>query len=166
MRNMLLIDLDGTIRRSKSGSKFINDPEDQEPIPGAIQSLEKFDRVFGISNQAGVFYKHKTFSDCQIEQYLTLCLFPKLDSIYFCPDRGDYCFKVIRIEDGFKCFEYSRDSIYQPSFRKPSPGMLNLAMLENEISSDEVLYVGDRIEDKLAAENACIPFVWSSFFLR
>ena len=79
---------------------------------------------------------------------------------------GNYCFKVVRIEDGFKCHEYSRDFIHQPSFRKPSPGMLNLAILENEINPDEVLYVGDHIEDKLAAENACISFIWSSVFLR
>ena len=35
----LLLDLDGTIRQSTNG-KFIEDPNDQEPIEGAIKAME------------------------------------------------------------------------------------------------------------------------------
>ena len=36
---LLLLDLDGTIRRSKSGSEFITDPSDQEPIKKPVEVL-------------------------------------------------------------------------------------------------------------------------------
>ncbi len=36
---ILLLDLDGTIRRPTSG-KFIEAPNDQEPIEGAIKTIE------------------------------------------------------------------------------------------------------------------------------
>jgi len=35
--NLLLLDLDGTTRQSKSGAKFINKTHDQELIPDATQ---------------------------------------------------------------------------------------------------------------------------------
>ena len=53
----------------------------------------------------------------------------------------------------------------EPGFRKPEPGMIQLAIariadsLEEPVS--ECLYVGDREEDLLAAQAAGIPFQWA-----
>ncbi|NCS59365.1 MAG: hypothetical protein GPJ16_22050 [Microcystis aeruginosa G11-04] len=41
---ILLLDLDGTIRRPTSG-KFIEDPNDQEPIEGASENEVYTDRI-------------------------------------------------------------------------------------------------------------------------
>ena len=39
----VLLDLDGTIRRPTSG-KFIEDPNDQEPIEGSIKTMQLYDQ--------------------------------------------------------------------------------------------------------------------------
>lgn len=54
MTKLLLLDLDGTIRQTKSAKKFINTPTDQEPIPGAIEAIDKYASdeylIIGFSN--------------------------------------------------------------------------------------------------------------------
>lgn len=42
MNKLLLLDMDGTIRRSKSGATFINDPLDQEIIPEAQSAIAHY----------------------------------------------------------------------------------------------------------------------------
>lgn len=39
MTKILFLDLDGTVRRTKSGATFINDPLDQELIPGVEEAI-------------------------------------------------------------------------------------------------------------------------------
>ncbi|NDJ25953.1 hypothetical protein GS682_31100 [Nostoc sp. B(2019)] len=39
MTKILFLDLDGTIRRTKSGTTFINKPENQEIIPGVQEAI-------------------------------------------------------------------------------------------------------------------------------
>lgn len=39
MSKILFLDLDGTVRKSKSGATFINDPYDQELIPGVEEAI-------------------------------------------------------------------------------------------------------------------------------
>jgi len=53
-----------------------------------------------------------------------------------------------------------------PSWRKPMPGMLIEAMREAGISREDTLYVGDRPEDKEAAEAALVDFQWSWNFFK
>jgi histidinol phosphatase-like enzyme len=45
-----------------------------------------------------------------------------------------------------------------PSWRKPNPGMLDFAMSHYGTSSEDTLMIGDREEDKLAAEAAFVDF--------
>lgn len=53
------------------------------------------------------------------------------------------------------------------SNRKPNPGMLLDAMSFYDIDADNTLMVGDRPEDKRAAENAGCAFMWAwDFFGR
>ena len=173
---LILTDLDGTIRTTLSGKKFINEPLDQKAISGLVQqkllnlSLDGV-RICGITNQAGVYYRHKTLNDCIDEQFRSLQIFPELSSIYFCPDLGDTCYKVFLIsEDRGTCGhqKYVLPSNGHPAsiFRKPGAGMLGLAIKEQGWSGryDEVLYVGDRPEDQEAAKQAGVDFVWAQKF--
>jgi len=59
---LLILDLDGTVRIKKGGvigefeSGFINSPDDQEIIPGAVNAIEKYYYewlIVGCSNQGG-----------------------------------------------------------------------------------------------------------------
>jgi D-glycero-D-manno-heptose 1,7-bisphosphate phosphatase len=156
---LLLTDLDGTIRRTKSGKPFINSPEDQELIPGVEDILKSYQDWYhiGITNQGGVKAGYKSLVEANLEQYQTIKICPSLKFILFCPDDGDACYQAS--PDGFNSSLYTRDGNY-PSFRKPGCGMLTLALAivqrRNQIS--EILYIGDREEDRLAAKEAGFPF--------
>lgn len=86
---LLMLDLD-TVRKPKSGGKFIGHPQDQQIIEGADKAIAHYHRegyiIVGISNQGRVAAGHKNFSDCFLEQRYTLNLFPQISEICFCPD--------------------------------------------------------------------------------
>ncbi|MBD2076365.1 hypothetical protein H6F86_21260 [Phormidium sp. FACHB-592] len=160
---LLLLDLDGTVRRCKSNhDTFINEPKDQELIPGVVDALNKYVAegwaIFGITNQGGVMHKHKTLKACIDEQRYTLKLAPQIDRIYFCPDSGDTCYRVSRPLWAPKLFTVNRidggagddPRYFLGGFRKPQPGMLRLAM--NEFTNNlivELLDATEMLEPKL-----------------
>lgn len=164
---LLLLDLDGTVRHTKSGATFINDPTDQEVIPEAAKAIARYLSngwiPIGITNQGGVAAGKKSLEDAIQEQAITLKLLPpEFATIYFCPDyEGDQCWKIesrdmIEVQIDFKLPLYAP---FKGLCRKPKPGMIQIALLEFG-SSLEVLYIGDRDEDKAAASAADIPFMW------
>lgn len=51
-----------------------------------------------------------------------------------------------------------------PENRKPAPGMLIVAMQDQEVAPGETLMVGDSEEDRLAAEAAGCAFQWADDF--
>lgn len=176
-KKLLLLDLDGTLRETRSGAKFINDPYDQKLIEGVAQKLKSYAQthsIIGISNQGGVQAGYKSLENCILEQRYTLELCPEMACIYFCPDDGQKCYIVslhkVYVED------WSSATNTNPwgCFRKPQPGMLNKAILDiarywptaprtsSQIAKlEEILYVGDRPEDELAAMNAQVSFIWA-----
>lgn len=91
---LVLLDMDGTIRRAKSGATFINNPSDQELIPGAMQAMKDValiggHHMIGVTNQRGVAAGFKSLADCIREQRQTIALSRELlDAIVFCPDDG------------------------------------------------------------------------------
>ncbi len=169
MTSLLLSDLDGTLRQTKSGKTFINDPTDQKIIDGVQENLASHYshwKLIGITNQGGV-PKYKSMEIAIAEQKYTLSLLPQLEAIYFCPGfQGDQYWKVDR--NGVYCGErrYTNPKTQQPiSFRKPGHGML-LAAIEDVGHYAEILYIGDRTEDEQAALAANVPFLWASQWLK
>lgn len=143
--NLLMLDLDGTIRRPKGENKFINNPKDQELFPEVLGLLEEYRKadftIVGITNQGGVAAGFKSIENCVAEQKYTLELAPQMDCIYFCPSkRGRSCRKVNR--DG------SVEKYAGNGYRKPHPGMLALAMDEffGVITRNHNLYEFDGLE--------------------
>ncbi len=174
MKKLLLLDMDGTVRRPKSGAKFISSPDDQEIIPEAVRKIEEYHQggwlCVGITNQGGVAAGHKTLNDAIAEQAITLALCPQIALIYFCPDfEGEICYSVEGGEKNTIC-RYERAHFRHPveqsellyrSFRKPGDGMLWLAIDKSGMLAIEVLMVGDRLEDEAAAKSANVPFLWA-----
>lgn len=159
---ILFLNLDGTVRRTKSGARFINDPHDQELIPGVMEAIARYDleewKVIGITNQGGVGTGHKTLENCILEQEVTLEIAPFLSSIYFCPDNGERCFSVHRdVEILVDEIEDMPDLKW--TFRKPDTGMIYAAETEYELYGE--LMIGDRPEDEECAKKAEIPFIWA-----
>lgn len=155
---ILFLDLDGTIRKPKSDKRFINDPYDQELILGAVNKLKEIDSILkiGITNQGGVLAGHKTLKDCITEQIYTMELMRlndvELDFIYFCPDEGKTCYKV---KNGKSYKMEGR------LFRKPDPGMINLALELYGFVASSCKFIGDRAEDEMSATLAGVPFEWA-----
>lgn len=164
MKEILFLDCDGTIREPASGAKFITSFTDQKIIAGAARAIDSYPQdwlITGITNQGGVAAGHKSLDDCIKEQQYTLSLLPRMHSIFFCPDyEGNSCYRV----DQFGIIrEYFRDYavVDYSSFRKPGAGMLELGMDLMDTDAHHCLMIGDRDEDKAAAEAANIPFGWA-----
>ncbi|MES2733604.1 MAG: HAD-IIIA family hydrolase [Bacteroidota bacterium] len=161
VRRVLCLDFDGTIRRSKSGSQFIQNADDIELMPGIEKLINRYKStgylIFGISNQGGVAHGIKFPAEIEAEMDKTLSLFSKhpFDAIKWC----------LHMNSG-KVFPYN----YRSLFRKPDIGML--AEFEEEsfragfvLDWDNSLFVGDRPEDAQCAQNAGIPFKHIDDFL-
>lgn len=162
MNKILFLDLDGTVRETKSGKTFINQPDDQQLINGVTEVIRKYSNwiKIGITNQGGVASGHKSIESAILEQKITLQLLPELEWIYFCPSYdGLECWKVDH-ENSLSIKQRSVDEF--DSFRKPGAGMIKLAFHHFEFENiTEFLYVGDRPEDEQAAAAANIPFMWA-----
>jgi D-glycero-D-manno-heptose 1,7-bisphosphate phosphatase len=172
LMKLLILDLDGTVRRTKSGATFINTPEDQEIIPEAAAAIALYVKdgwtIVGATNQGGVASGKKTLQDAIVEQEITLKLVSQLEYILFCPDfegRQCYCVsphRTVAVHEHWK--KYSR---FIGEYRKPNPGMILLAheRLNSGYSqpgnTSESLMVGDRDEDKAAAVAGGIRFLWN-----
>lgn len=167
MNKILLVDIDGTIRKPKSRNRFIDKPYDQKIIDGSDKAVLYYHNqgwlIVGITNQAGVDAGYKNLESCIAEQTRTLKLCPQLQAIYFCPDfEGKKCYKVQR-----KSWEQCPDT-YRKKYRKPNSGMLRLAIADYNGDFQTACYIGDRDEDEATALDAGIKFlsadVWRSKF--
>lgn len=157
----LVLDFDGTVRRSKSGKTFIEGPEDIELMPRVKKIILRYAGmgylILGITNQAGVAHGFKTFEDVLAEMSATVDMFPE----------GTFSLAKACLHDGKgKVFPYN----YRSLGRKPDIGILYL--MEREcfdegyvIDWDNSLFVGDRPEDEECAKRAGIPFRHIDHFL-
>ncbi|MFM5937855.1 MAG: polynucleotide kinase [Dolichospermum sp.] len=158
MTKILFLDLDGTVRRTKSGATFITDPYDQELIPGAGEAIARYHNwlIIGITNQGGVKAGFKSFEACLQEQRNTLALIPTMIKIFFCPGDGEGFYRLSRY---YNHPLFSDRAIDFGNFRKPNPGMLNYG--KTLYPNNAYMMVGDRPEDKQCADNANVPFMWA-----
>ena len=159
---LLILDLDGTIRKPKPGKGFIDKPDDQEPIDRAFPAIKRYQKngweIYGCTNQGGVVAGFKSLEDCLDEQYKTLTLFPQMKAVYLCPDKGSTCWRV----DAWNRQKYGRSKY---SYRKPGIGMLKAIVEDFQENGGEkpekILMVGDMETDKQAAIAANIGFMWA-----
>lgn len=161
LTKILCLDIDGTVRRSKSGKTFIEGPDDVEIIPGVRERIKHYRSlnywVYGISNQAGVAHGFKTPDQVNQEMKATLKLldlpFVSIISCYY-DAKG-------------KVDSYNWRSLC----RKPDYGMLvvveqKLVVIDHFPDWDNSLFVGDRPEDEECAKRAGIPFMHIDEFLK
>lgn len=160
---LLILDKDGTLVNTKSGQKFVNKPWDQEPIKNTQKGVEFYRNngwsIVIASNQGGVLHEHKTLEIAILEMQFCIELFPQIHEAYFCPDNGSSCYRVW--DTDYIRYDKNHSTGYElgvvGKFRKPDPGMLLLASYIED--ADTVTYIGDREEDREAANNADIEFI-------
>ena len=123
----VFIDRDGTL----GGTDKVVYPGDFELFPGVQKSIKLLKDnnilVYSFTNQPGIANGEATVD--QFESELTSFGF---DEVYICPHRH---------EEGCAC-------------RKPSPGMLKRAAVENKLDLNRCVVIGDRWTDILAADEA------------
>ena len=156
---LIIFDADGTLRFcTVEGQPCPNSSDQWELYPGVREKLAGFDWAppgepgvgYGIaSNQGGVgvgyFSGETAFSLLEDTAREGFGLSPAEGTIEMCPHIP---------HTGCGC-------------RKPEPTMLNNIMKAYGIGPEEVLFVGDREDDRNAALNAGCDFMWAwEFFGR
>jgi len=163
MTKIIFFDLDGTLRQTKSGKTFINEPTDQKAIEGTQKALSYYQTkgfiCIGITNQGGIAAKHKSMQSAIEEQRTTLELFPELSEIFFCPNWGESCYQLSR--DNEPLLLKSPDPL-RLSCRKPGNGMILLAASQTLADLSDSWMIGDRPEDEACAAAAGVKFIWAS----
>lgn len=158
----IILDFDNTIRFPKSG-EFINGPHDFTLYPGVIKALQQTRRegwyVFGLTNQGGVAYEHKTEETWEAELEQMKQMSSKLGS-------GDWPFhKVIaaKMMEGGS----NEDFAHWSWMRKPQPGGLAVfehwsrRMHNTMIDWPESLMVGDSQVDLDLVQGTPVNFMWA-----
>ena len=179
MEKLVIFDKDGTLAQTISGEVFINDPNDQKLIDGVFVRLHCLHRagwkIAIVSNQGGVAAGHKTIKQAIEEMHNCIGELPCSNvEAFICPDMaGEQCYRVmneptksvlvIHAIPEYKSFDWIG------TFRKRTDGgqgsgMLRLAM-RNCLSDHYVVMVGDRDEDRVAAEQCGIDFVTAEDWL-
>ena len=146
-RRALFVDLDGTVRTTKTGRPHPVKAWDQRIRSGVKEKLaeyrEKGYAIVAVTNQGGVAYGLLTEDDVlSIHDYLTTRLLPDtFDLVLYCPyhPRG-------RVE------AYKKDA----ECRKPKPGMALEAREKLDLDLAESIMVGDMSTDEEFARNAGI----------
>lgn len=143
----LLLDYDGTLRKTKSGDKYPKSPDDIEILPGRREVLSRYQKdgyhLLGVSNQGDVG-RGKLSMDAAIACFQRTNELLGLDvEIAFCPHNPA----------PISCF-----------CRKPMPG-IGVAYIEKyKLDRRETLMVGDMTTDKTFASRVGIKYVDASAF--
>jgi histidinol phosphatase-like enzyme len=163
----LCVDLDGTVRRSKSGAIWgPQSAEDVDLFPNVEAKLWEYrDRGFyvvGITNQGVVAYRTRTELEVEAITHATRAAFTR-DPFHAI----EACYALAAAQGASNPFWAVRSLR-----RKPGYGMLVTAEERARAADilldwDHSIFVGDRPEDKGCAEAAGIAFKWAwDFFGR
>jgi len=139
----LLLDVDGTLRRTKSGEIFPRDPDDVELLPGRREVLRRYVadgyRLFFVSNQSGVASGTVTREavDAAFARTVALLGLP-VTEVRYCPHpafpAGCFC-------------------------RKPLPG-LGVALIQaHQLAREHLIMVGDMDSDRDFARSLGVRYV-------
>lgn len=158
----LCLDLDGTVRRSKSGKTFIDNFQDIELMPGIEKTIWRYREmgwlIFAISNQAGVAHGFRLTLEIENEMDATKKLFK---------ENPFHLMKWCYHDGKGKIEPFNHRSLG----RKPDIGMLYECEVESWkygyiVDWDNSLFVGDRPEDEECAKRAGISFKHIESFLK
>lgn len=131
-RKGLLLDVDGTLRKTRSGEIFPRDPDDVEILPGRREILQRWIAdgytLFFVSNQSGIASGTltKENADAAFSRTIELLGLPVAEVLY-CPHTA---FPV-------GCF-----------CRKPLPGMGVSLIQRHQLAREHLIMVGDMDSDQ------------------
>jgi len=143
----IFLDLDGTVRKTKSGKVCPNHPEDQEIMPGRYDKIwdykKKGYKIVAVTNQGGVGLGYMTEAKCKD-------ILKDLDD---------------KLGNPFDHMLYAKAAPHENHpWTKPNPGMFHSAAQDHNIDLKKSIMVGDRDTDKEAAKRAGVKFKWAHEF--
>ena len=144
----LLLDVDGTLRKTRSGEIFPRDPDDVELLPGRRERLQRFVdegyKLFFVSNQSGVASGTVTGEavEAAFARTIELLGLPVAEVMY-CPHPA---FPV-------GCF-----------CRKPLPGLGVSLLQRHQLARDRTIMVGDMDSDRDFARALGVRYVDAAEF--
>jgi D-glycero-D-manno-heptose 1,7-bisphosphate phosphatase len=151
---LYIFDADGTLRRSTvAGQPTPNQESEWELLPKVKTKISQIlsqqeDTLIGIaSNQGGI---ELGYLSKQQARKLLNDLYKDLTGKV--PPKG-----MIQL-----CPDFKKTS----ECRKPNPGMLQEIIKQAGVSPDQTVFIGDQEDDRLAAKNAGVAFVWARDFFR
>ncbi len=148
----ILLDYDGTLRETKSGSafKFPTKPEEITILPNRTETLQQYKKqgymLLGVSNQSGVAKGDLTTEQCEVcFEHTNKSLGVHVEKVVFCPHSvppSCYC-------------------------RKPQSGM-GVFFLINQYGLDprKCIFIGDSTTDKTFATRLGMQFEYPDEFFR
>lgn len=138
----VLVDYDGTLRRTKSGAKYPTSPDDVELLPGRAAVLRRYAaegyKLLGVSNQSGVSKGELTEETARACFARTNELLGLDVEVAFCPHEPA----------PINCF-----------CRKPMPGLAVAFIERHKLSRAHTTMVGDMTTDRTFAARAGIRYV-------
>jgi D-glycero-D-manno-heptose 1,7-bisphosphate phosphatase len=169
---LAILDKDGTLVLPKSGNTFVQNPTDQILMVGVVEGCQRLidaGYVLAIaSNQGGIASGYKTLDDANHEMSYCMHLLEgfdiRIEMGMLCPDfEGSQCF-VVRWDASFNyitdCLAGFENEDLIGTFRKPQSGMLKaIASIVQPTQLDDCWMIGDREEDRLAAQAAGFGFL-------
>jgi D-glycero-D-manno-heptose 1,7-bisphosphate phosphatase len=178
----VVFDKDGTLVAPASGAEFVDHPLDQVLLRGVakrLRALSRFAHISIVSNQAGVAAGYKTLSSAIEEMRYCLGL-TGITEGYFCPDfEGLECWRITYCQaakdfldpEHLTLADFANSGEDIQSFRKPGPGMLQVARLYASLSFgfpavESCVFIGDRAEDQAAAAAAGFRFIAADLWRR
>lgn len=146
-RRALFLDLDGTIRHTRSGAPFPRHPDDVELLPRRREVLARYHAegwlLLGVSNQSGIARGDVSPADVADCVARTIELLDLPLEVRWCPHPAGE----------IRCW-----------CRKPMPG-LGVAWIEaRDVDREQSRMVGDMDSDRVFAENLGVPFTSADTF--
>ncbi len=143
----VLLDYDGTLRRTKSGGKYPLAPDDVEVLPGRVEALRRYlsqgYKLLGVSNQSAVSKGELTGEAARACFARTNELLGVDIEVAFCPHEPA----------PINCW-----------CRKPMPGMAVAFIEKHRLDRAGTVMVGDMTTDRTFASRAGVRFVDQSEF--
>ncbi|MFB8789932.1 MAG: HAD-IIIA family hydrolase [Potamolinea sp.] len=161
MTNLIILDKDGTVVKSISGSKYPGF-QDQHLISGVkdriLRHVEAGDILAIASNQGGISKGHKSLDETIAEFLEVFQLIPQIKVACFCPDYEGKILHQLWSDSSFDTLNLENFPNFRP-FRKPEPGMLEYLMFLFQERYSQVLFVGDMNSDEQAAVAAGVNYL-------
>lgn len=143
----LLLDLDGTVRRTTTGAPYPRHPDEVELLPGRAETLRRFHEegwlLLGVSNQSGI-------ARGDVDEATVAACFARTEALLGLPLPVRWC---PHPAGAIRCW-----------CRKPMPGLALTWIVEHGLDRARSRFVGDMATDRECAGYLGVPYTDAAEF--